>query len=258
MPTIAFVGDTHGGIQAMYDWLWGWMERTNQGIDAVVQVGDFGIFVEDDSSSRIQSQFGDYWKGYKKIPLRTWVCPGNHEDHAVIKMWEEQPDRIPNLHLMPDGGVTEIKGLKIASVWGNFSPRSWENPNRVRLSRIQGAGGRIAMHIYRPAVERLLAVLAENIDVLVTHDSPHQPFMFPDLEEVDETVKAILGLEPDEWVGGCPGFTEIRRQKRPSAHFFGHVHVPRAVEEDGCMIRCLQAVNYQRDSEAFNFLQFSS
>lgn len=255
MPTIAFVGDTHGGIQAMYDWLWDWMERTKQGIDAVVQVGDFGIFLDPDPRNQ---DFFDYWMGNKKIPIRTWVCPGNHEDHAVIKMWEKQPDRIPNLHLMPDGGVTEIKGLKIASVWGNFSPKSWADPLRVKRAREQGAGGRVAMHIYRLAVEKLMLVPADAVDVLVTHDGPALPSLFPELlgQQPDEGIKAILGLERDEQVGGCPAFNRLREHFRPSCHFFGHVHIPRVVEEDGCIVRCLQALDYQRDSESFHFLSF--
>lgn len=250
MATVCFVGDLHGGIQAMYDFLWDWMERTKQRIDAVVQVGDFGIYMEG------QTDFWRYWKGYKKIPIRTWVCPGNHEDYAVIKMWEKQPDRIHNLHLMPDGGVTEIKGLKVASVWGNYSPKSWAHPDRVEQSRKQGAGGRVAMHIYRHAVGRLLVVPAKDVDVLVTHDSPNKPLMFPELAQPDEGIKAILGLEPDEQVGGCPGFTWLRTKLRPSYHFFGHVHIPREVEESGTKIICLQALDCQRDSEAVHFLSF--
>jgi hypothetical protein len=216
-------------------------------------VGDFGIFLDPDPHNQ---DFFDYWMGHKKIPIRTWVNPGNHEDHAVIKMWEKQPDRIPNLHLMPDGGVTEIKGLKIASVWGNFSPKSWEDPNKVRRAREGGAGGRIAMHIYRPAVERLMLVPARDVDVLVTHDSPSDPFMFPALAQPDEGIKAILGLEADEWVGGCSGFTLIRKLTHPACHFFGHVHVPCQQVVGGCLVKCLQALDYQRDSESFHFLSF--
>jgi predicted phosphodiesterase len=251
MPTIAFVGDTHGEIQKMYDWLWNWMERTKQGIDAVVQVGDFGIFLERDFD-----EFRRYWRGERKIPIRTWVCPGNHEDHTAIKVWQDQPDRIPNLHLMPDGGVTEIKGLKVASVWGNYSPKSWMDPRRVKQAREQGAGGRVAMHIYRLAVEKLFLAPPDGIDVLVTHDSPALPSMFPDLMQPDEGIKAILGMDADEWVSGCPGFSLLRVHFKPTHHFFGHVHVPKEVEENGCHIQCLQALQYQRDSESFHFLSF--
>ncbi len=222
MAIVAFVGDTHGEIDKMYELLLAWQERSGIKIDACVQVGDFGIFLE----PRVQSDFSDYWHGRKQVPIKTFVDPGNHEDHTVIKIWEKRPEKIPNLRLLPDGEVSDVVGLRIASIWGNFSPISWNDPNRVEQSRRGGAGGPRAMHIYRPACERLLAD-PSTIDVLVTHEAPKRPWLFGGLEDMGNFARGQLGLEESEEPKGCPAFSEIVRLREPAFHFFGHFHIRR-------------------------------
>ncbi len=219
MNIIAFAGDTHGQIDRMYELLLIWQERTGTKISAIVQVGDFGIFLD----PAIGSDFLKYWNGEKDAPIPTYVCPGNHESMPAIGDWEAVPDRMPNLRLLPDGGVTVICGKAIGSVWGNYSPKSWNDPRRVQQSRAAVRPGRCALHIYRPAVERLLA--HSRVDILVSHDAascdmPPQ-FRVP----IAEGLKPQLGLDADENSYGCPGLMMAIDRFQPERHYFGHFHV---------------------------------
>jgi len=222
MPKIAFVGDIHGQLVKMYAALMDWMERTGIKIDAVVQLGDLGVFGD--------TEWGMMWRDKTPAPIPTWALMGNHEDIKWINRWSNDPYRIPGMHLLPDGEITEVLGLKIGSIWGNYSPVSWQHPERVILHRAlawedqpRSYSERIAMHINRLAVERLLA-LPGPMDVLVTHDS--SPRTLPAEFKVDmaSEIKEAMGLEKWERAGGCPGFDQIIDQFQPRRYFFGHLH----------------------------------
>lgn len=242
---VAFVGDVHGHIDYLYTKLTEWEQKSGMKIDAVVQVGDFGVFL--DHIEPFKYEFSNYWHNRKVVPIPTYVCMGNHEDHRVVNLWKNQPDRISNLHLMPDGGVTELFGLRIGCVWGNFSPKSWQNPARVHERR----GGnitshnslKVAAHIDRDAVDRL-AQDPGPIDVLITHDAPtcFTPRGFE--RGPGEFIKNILGLERDEECHGCPGFTALLQRFEPDLYFFGHFHTSDEKTISKTRIICLQALDF--------------
>lgn len=219
MPVLAFVGDTHGKIRAMYDYLLAWEQRTGAKLDAVVQVGDFGIFLD----PKIGTDFPDYWNGKAEAPILTAVCPGNHEDIRIITRWLlEDHNRVPNIRLLPNGEVGVIDGVRIGAIWGNYSPKSWEHPERIEQSRMQGHWGRIANHVYRPAVERLAKL--GPIDVLVTHDSAQATLPARFRAPMPEALRGQLGIDADEKTGGCPGFDLLIHALNPRRYFFGHLH----------------------------------
>lgn len=254
---LAFVGDTHGRVLKMYERLEAWQRRTGQRINGVIQVGDFNVFLE--FAEPFKSDFSRLWHGHTSVPIPTWVCLGNHEDHAAVRRWQSEPDRIPNLRLLPDGGVTDVLGVNIGAVWGNFSPKSWNAPQRIaqaRQSAFAGSArsGRVAVHIDRLACDRLLAS-AGPMGILVTHDAPScfipQGFRAP----MNETAKELLGLERDENPNGCPGFTAILKRFRPRHHFFGHYHVRDAGTFGPTRITCLHAFDMAPEL-AVEFVQF--
>lgn len=251
MPLIAFVGDTHYRFYEMYDELIAWERRTGNQLDAVVHVGDFGV-----------DQFGTQWKHLwevdKEVPIETYICMGNHEDHPSIKKWQAEPNRIIRLHLLPDGGVTDVLGVKIASVWGNFSPKSWWNPDRVKHARSYNVpGSKFAMHIYRPAVMKLLDYDGP-VDVLVTHDcaSVAVPTRFRG-KPIPSGIAPILGLDHDErMTAGCPGFSQLLSKFKPTYYFYGHMHVRDLQEVEGTKVLCLNAFDFNKN-EAVEVVAFN-
>ena len=252
---IAFCGDTHGHIHKMYQKLLNWEARTGLELDAVVQVGDFGIFNQ-------VGDFSEYWKGQLRAPIPTYVIVGNHEDYSLINQWLQEPDKMPDLYLIPDGGIvtlnkngTDEEQVSIAGVWGNYSPRSWEDPERVHFNRKTNASPRIAAHIDRDAVERLLKIQS-TVDVLVTHDSAQRTLPTKFLLAMEPLIQKLLGLEKNEQPGGCPGFDQLLLHFKPKRYFFGHLHYGSHHISETTKSICLQAIDYAKHEEWFCVVQF--
>jgi predicted phosphodiesterase len=252
MPRIAFIGDCHYRFYEMYDALISWEQRTGILLDAIVHVGDFGVDL------RTGTQWNYLWNTDREVPIETYVCMGNHECIESISKWQAEPDRITRLHLLPDGGVTNVVGVKIASVWGNYSPKSWLHPERVKSSRENKlAGSKRAMHIYRPAVDSLLAYDGP-VDVLITHDcsSIVAPRGFAG-KPVSKELAPLLGLDSDERVPpGCPGFNDLLSKFKPKYYFYGHFHVRDYRELEGTKVLCLNAFDFNT-SEAVEIVDFN-
>ena len=235
MALIAFVGDCHYQFHNMFEFFVAWQNRTGHKIDAIVHVGDFGV-------DQFNPNWAYYWREQHPAPIPTYVCLGNHEDYRAVSQWMVEPERIPNLHLLPDGEVTDVAGLKIACVWGNYSPKSWLHPERLELVRKQAPESFKAMHIYRPSVEKLLAYPG-LVDVLITHDCSTAivPRGFGG-RPVPKGLMAVMGLDKDETAPpGCPGFTQLLDKFQPQYHFYGHFHVREDRELGPTKIICLNA-----------------
>lgn len=259
MPILAFVGDTHGHSDDIYPYLVEWSKRTGLAVDAVIQVGDYCCFWNVSGDEKRVCHFSRHWYERTGVPIPTYVVPGNHEDIAVLQLWAKCQDRIPNLHLLPDGGVTDICGIQVGSVWGNYSPRSWLHPDRVELARKQAESinrKRQAMHILRPSVDQLLEYPG-TIDVMVTHDAPTcaVPLGFLGRPIRDTAVQEFLGLDSDETNQGCPGFSQIIRKYHPKLYFFGHFHTRDDREVDGTRVTCLQAFDFNPE-QAVDIVSF--
>jgi hypothetical protein len=277
--TIAFVGDTHGRIVSLYSYLLAWQDRTGVTLDGVVQVGDFNVMRGITWEGATYHDFGKLWDGEYQVPIPTWVCLGNHEDFGLAARWVAEPERIPNLRLMPDGCITDVLGVKMGAVWGNFSPKSYNQPARVQRARqnvnFKGDRPKYISHIDHGAIDRLMSQVSARLipvpgpseedtangyvaefkrqvmmDVLISHDAPS--CFRPQFKKTisDEELRHIMGLDTDEKLGGCPGLTQIIEKFHPAYHFFGHFHTrdeevwPRGNHRQTTKIICLHAYNY--------------
>lgn len=249
MPIIAFVGDTHYRFRKMYYDLLFWQSRTGIKLDAIVHVGDFGVDLN-------KTEWRELWNDLKYVPIKTYVCMGNHEDWESIAKWQAEPNRIRDLHLMPDGCVTDVAGLQIACIWGNYSPKSWRKPEVIETVRKMYPASLKATHIYKPAVDNLLAYEG-RVDVLVTHDCSTVivPRGFGG-KPVPEGLMPFMGLDPDEKVPpGCPGITQVVNKFQPQYHFYGHFHVRDYRELGTTKVICLHAYDFNA-TEAVEIVDF--
>lgn len=237
MPFIAYVGDTHGRIISMYTYLEGLQENYSVKLDAVVQIGDFGIYLQK------FMEFADYWNGNKIASIPTYICPGNHEDWAVLEQWMEQPDKITNIHLMPDGEIVDIAGVKHGAIWGNYSYKSYRNPERVLTARRQHKESPKAMHILQSSVNKLMN--AGEFDVFISHDASEQ--YKPTYTQPNDSIKMELGIEGEK-ASGCRAFSEIYDWNKPKFHFFGHFHRRTLLKPSEPRITCLGAFNHDIQS----------
>jgi Icc-related predicted phosphoesterase len=203
----AFFGDTHGNINTMYAMASVWEKRTGLTIDLVVQVGDFGFWLSEESVDKMTARHakvlidkmadrgdevravcGDYFEyilGTSVAPKRTLVIRGNHEDQEYLmaaekKLQADHPDdyltrtieMVPNMFYLPDGHVTEIDGVKFGALGGNYSYKTfdtWDYWDEARKKRLRYGEKRRLNHFTR---DRWEALAREKMDVLLFHDAP--------------------------------------------------------------------------------------
>lgn len=248
MPRIMVLGDLHGAINEGYGLVRKYEDR-GLIIDGVIQVGDLGVYPSG-------TDWKSYWNGSSVAPKPTLVIMGNHEDPRSILDWQAAPNQVPNITLAPDGEITEFLGVKIGCIYGNYSPISYINPDRVVQNRKTGQSPRIAMHINRYAVENLLGQDGP-IDLLITHDSAK--ISFPrSFGPMDPLIGEILGLSGREEIAhaqGCPGFDDLLRKFKPRHYLFGHLHFYETQHIGATESTLLQCIQYNKDNNCYKVLE---
>jgi len=246
-----FFGDIHGSVRQMYKLAKKWEESNDRKINGIVQVGDFGVYPNN------ITDWSSMWEQRIAVPYPTLAIMGNHEDPKTIMDWMAEPDRIPDLHLLSDGCVNRFLGVEIGGVYGNFSPKSYMNPERVRQNRwLGGNSAKIGMHIYQPSVN-LLMNYDGPLDVLITHDSARVTFPEAFRRPMDPFISDQLGLERAEinHAQGCPGFDDLLKKHQPKYYFYGHLHGSSTCQVGRTHCELLNAIQYS--NEPYKVVEFS-
>lgn len=175
---LCFVGDLHGCIYDMIKMLP--IER--EGIDAIISVGDFGIWPDPskvDKKTREKGSIGDFpkiWEEqYLPCPVPIYFCKGNHEDFDFLaNLWDPRyfnhdpkPNLIPvtrilpNLIYCPNGSLVILGRLKIGFMGGSYASSKFEK----HPTKMYEKGRR---HFHRIEYDYLIE--HGPIDILVTHE----------------------------------------------------------------------------------------
>ncbi len=254
---VAFFGDTHGNLNAMYEYAAAWEQRTGFTLDLIVQVGDFGFWLTDETVDKMTAKhafhrnrdrlergedvknicgdYPDYVFGERVVPKKTLVIRGNHEDQEYLMSrerlhQEENPEdffikaieMVPNMFYLPDGHVVEIDGVRFGGLGGNFSKKTFENWDywdEARNKRVRYKEKRRLNHFTRDRWELLAR---SKMDVLLFHDAPQ------DMGLVGSG--AVLNLPEDELTQklygscGCPLLSELIDIVQPKVVYCGHWH----------------------------------
>lgn len=124
------------------------------------------------------------------LPIETYFIAGNNEDFDIIERLRdgEKPSGVSNAHLLAST-ATEVEGLRIAGLSGNFAPTRFEKSR----DDLQGDRRR---HFVRADVDR--AASLENIDIVLTHEAPHGVVVEESYDVGCKHVDRILeSVEPD-------------------------------------------------------------
>lgn len=164
MQALVF-GDLHGKIRAMYARAADWEREEDQTVEAILQVGDFGIYPEParmKPEKQVQYGPGDYHELVEEdwqAPIPTWFCKGNNEDFDALDRAAKSAEGtlLPNLHYVPNGSVRTVGSTRVAFLGGAWSRKSWEGPETK------------PKHIGRKELENLYE---ETFDILICHEAP--------------------------------------------------------------------------------------
>lgn len=253
---VAFFGDTHGNINTMYAMASAWEKRTGIDLDLIVQVGDFGFWLSEDTVDKMTAKhakiliekmaergdkiravcgdYPDYVLGEMVAPKKTLVIRGNHEDQEYLMQRErkhqtDNPDdyltkpieMVPNMFYLPDGHIWDLDGVKFGALGGNFSIRTFENWDywdEARHKKMRYGEKRRLNHFTR---DRWEALAREKMDVMLFHDAPTGMNLVGAKGlsfPKDEMTEKIYGQL------GCPKLTDLIETVRPKHVFCGHWH----------------------------------
>jgi predicted phosphodiesterase len=220
---IMFLGDTHGDR--------GFTKKAietcaTDGIDCIVQVGDFGFWPRTNNGKRFLHDVGKH-SHLLKVPLY-WI-DGNHEDHTYVDSLVARRDdktfvsygKYP-IYYIPRGTVWDWDGVKFGAYGGAFSI---DRPHRVEDSPSYGW--------FRQEMPDPDKMPEGPIDVLVTHDAPIvPPSMYGHGFKEDQTSR-----ESQKLVYGAL----VRSQARLLVH--GHWHINERYGVHGATVQGL-AMNH--------------
>lgn len=218
---IAILGDLHGHYTLAFTLLKRWEQETGKTLDAVLQVGDMGIFPSpyiriDDATKRFaegdpdEISFQQFYEGTGDAELlfggaqplfdkKILFIRGNHEDFVFLTQHEGPEsicvvDAFARFHYLKDGAETHIETEKNGPII------------IAGLGGLEHAfGEREAWHFKTAAYKRLMA--KEGVDILLTHHPP--------VDLIDKNSKR-----------GSQKVKELIEMLQPSYHFCGHYHDP--------------------------------
>ncbi len=221
MPDILVCGDVHGHAYQLLDLIEQVEEGKGIGLDAVLQVGDMGVWSSPDAVDSASRRFaerdpreldllefilgGEKGKRYasKRDWPRVYFVRGNHEDFDYLESIGYGPvDEHDMLWHIPGGKVVDIEGYRVGALGGAY---------------YQGNKARKALRpcYTRPGELEELSK-AEKLDIVLSHDAP---------------------LDMPRQGAGSPWLLELIRKKRPGYVFCGHFHHPgsckRYVHDEG-------------------------
>ncbi len=213
---ICAAGDIHGRIDKFYDCVKKFESELKINFDVILQVGDFGIWIDadyHDGITKFHSGMGDFPRWYrekKSVPVITYFVNGNNEDFNFLSSVKLSGDLeiIKNLFYIPNGNVAKINiddgQLIVAGIGGKYDP---EHFNYKEADR----------YYTKSEIDDLLRYAEENkgredknIDIFISHDAPEGVL----IEDNDK----------NRYYPKTAGLRDLILEIKPKMVFFGHHH----------------------------------
>jgi predicted phosphodiesterase len=227
---LCIAGDAHGRLDRMYSDILAFEVQLCLRFDAVLHVGDLGIWPDAscvDRATREHDGVGDFpaWLAAKKqAPRSTYFIKGNHEDFEWLER-QQSREILPGLTYLPNGRILDIGGVIVGGIGGCFGPSNYDRPS-------QDLRGIARRHFTRDEVEAVCQ--QRGIDILLLHDAPGGV----------EFAKSHPFHGERRYTSNASGLRTAVLKVKPQICFFGHHHVRLDADVDG--VRCvgLNAISY--------------
>lgn len=211
--SILLVGDLHGDTNWFEQ---SYKEAQRQGATAIVQVGDFGLFPEN------QNLFREIVRQYD-IPF--YFIDGNHDD---LDRWSLYTSITPvfrglNLHYVPRGSTLTIDGRSFLCIGGAASI-----DKEIRLRH--GWHWTPKENISDDLVETILNTPRVEIEAMITHAPP---LSIAD-RHFDSIEKIKFGVGLDWFDPSMKRIEHIWKTLNTPRMYCGHMH--RTLDVDNCRI----------------------
>ncbi len=235
---ICAVGDVHGRIGKLYKCIEKFESELEIKFDAVLQAGDFGIWINEsyhDGITKFHRETGDFPAWYREkreVPVKTYFINGNNEDFnflSSVKLSGEY-EILKNLFYIPNGAITEItinkRSFACSAINGGGNTTGTLDIKREQLV-VAGIGGKYSpehfthsesdRHYTKKEIEKILEYVEKNkggegksIDIFISHDAP-EGVLIEDSDKNKYYPKAL-------------GLRELILKIEPKMVVFGHHH----------------------------------
>ncbi len=219
MAKIAFAGDTHGNLSAMYREVDSAETAIGSPIDAIIEVGDFHAIRHQQDLDRFPAkachkELGDFPQYYLDggVPRPTFFIGGNHENYHWLGHHPEGLQVVNNLTYLGRSGVRTIQDLRVGWVSGNYSPVGYLGSKKKQDPA----------HFTVQDTDRLLSH-PRPIDILVFHDWPSIRSLEDHIETDTVSDASVLSTSLKRNLGSDPLF-EVMKTLKPRYVVCGHVH----------------------------------
>lgn len=238
MSKILLLGDSHGNLDDI-EKIQEQSLKKMPDVKLAIQVGDFGFY---------QLAFNK-WMSHRnligkkdnyKLPMKTFVIDGNHEDHEWLHSLDKKElEEKFNIFFKPRGSIEIIDGATICFLggavnvdrnqFGSIDKRTTNYPLRIEVAE--------ALEKFNPL---------ENIDLMVTHSCPHSIGIgmagAPIFNESIEKFCHKKGHSTGD-INDC-GEGALRRlwyglEKKPSNWVYGHFHTKHFTKIENTFFYCI-------------------
>ena len=224
MTKIAFIGDIHGDARSAAHSM---SYAYDHDAERVFFVGDSGWQFDDGFLTEMQ------WAS-EQFNYNVEFIDGNHENFDILYDYDIEPDGYRHLSRnvlhIPRGTVMDINGINVLFIGGASSID--------KHYRVPGIEWWPQELITTRDIDK--ALTAQNVDVVVSHESPYVPKLSNKGAEDDI---AARGPEFAEAVNVSRQQRELLReildQKQPRFWYHGHHHTRTTSILDGCQFECL-------------------
>lgn len=207
---IAFLGDVHSDLRIIHEFI-----RTHPYIDAVVQVGDLGVFFsntaakKDKDWKRFKEEVKTTLKIKKRFKKPVYFCKGNHEDWDYLK---SPALKHLNINYMPNGSTLKLGATTLAFIGGVYSPKKFKWPAEALY-------GKNRRFFVEEEIQKIYDY-EEPIDILVSHIG-------------------AKGLTPPHRKGSVQELRDLVEKVKPKWYIHGHHHYNYYNSENGIEIQGL-------------------
>ena len=201
LSRVLVVGDVHGRFTEFRQAI----EKLKP--EMVLSTGDFGYWPD---KYNIEGLWDD-----NQIPI--YFCDGNHEDHSVLKNYDEITEIADNVFYMPRGSTLQLpNGMIVLFMGGAVSID--------RDIRCEGLNYFIEEEL---TYDDLPAEDLDEVDIVISHTKPTGIDI--EIDIVDDASMEVLD--------------EVFEMYRPHKWYFSHFHIYKFIESDNCKWYCLNMFN---------------
>lgn len=241
---VLIIGDCHGSFLPVVRAIR--QARKDFGVEAAIQVGDFGFYAPAVDRLRVQ---------YNGFSIPTYVIDGNHEDHEYVADGLTHLAK-HNILYQPRGSVVQLDGATIGFCGGALNVDRPQECNWAdlpqRKHRVLPENARWTSWVTINDAERAAeAFNAQPLDLLITHSCPARigvgHVARQDLMEGERQFIRAWGIDPGPINDvGEPSLTHLwnKLKIRPSNWVYGHFHGSRQQQLHSTMFTCVGSADY--------------